>query len=209
MNIKRGIIALSLACTTICGVNTAAFADEIARVAIVPTESSITWVGRKLTGSHAGTVPVKNGEVILQGNTIKSGSFGIDLSGVQVTDIEDKKQNSKLVGHLKSGDFFAADMFPTAQFTIESAAPMAKALPSGENTTIKGTLAIKGISKPIEFPARVEIKDGMAQASGKAKLDRTQWDIRYGSGKFFQGLGDKLIYDEFEVDFTLKGKVVG
>lgn len=209
MNTKRHIIALSLTCAALCSFTPSARADGTKRVEISPVESSISWIGRKLTGSHAGTVPVKSGEVVLDGNSIKSGSFGIDLTGIQVTDIPDTKQNAKLVGHLKSGDFFAAEMFPTAQFTIDSAVPMASPLASGENTTIKGTLAIKGISKPIEFPAKVVVKEGIAEASGKAKVDRTQWDIRYGSGKFFQGLGDKLIYDEFEVDFSLKGKVVG
>jgi hypothetical protein len=61
----------------------------------------------------------------------------------------------------------------------------------------------------VEFPARVLVKDGVAEASGKVTLDRTNWDIKYKSGKFFQGLGDKLIYDTFEVDFSVKGKVVG
>jgi polyisoprenoid-binding protein YceI len=190
-------------------ISASAAADATTKVEISPSESSISWVGRKLTGSHAGTVPIKAGEVVLNGETIASGSFGIDLAGVKVTDIPDSKNNSKLVGHLKSPDFFAAELFPTAQFTIDSAVPMAKPLPTGENTTIKGTLSIKGIAKQVEFPAQVAIKDGVAEARGKAKLDRTQWDIRYGSGKFFQGLGDKLIYDEFEVDFALKGKVVG
>jgi polyisoprenoid-binding protein YceI len=206
---RRHSTAILLAFVAICSGSITASAEGGRKVEISPTESSISWIGRKLTGSHGGTVPIKSGEVVLDGNSIKSGSFGIDLSGVTVTDIPDKKQNAKLVGHLKSGDFFAADMFPTAQFTIESASPMANPLPSGENTTIKGTLAIKGIAKQIEFPAKVAIKDGVAEATGKAKLDRTQWDIRYGSGKFFQGLGDKLIYDEFEVDFALKGKILG
>ena len=190
-------------------ISASAAADATTKVEISPSESSISWVGRKLTGSHAGTVPIKAGEVVLNGETIASGSFGIDLAGVKVTDIPDSKNNAKLVGHLKSPDFFAAELFPTAQFTIDSAVPMAKPLPTGENTTIKGTLSIKGIAKQVEFPAQVAIKDGVAEARGKAKLDRTQWDIRDGSGKFFQGLGDKLIYDEFEVDFALKGKVVG
>jgi polyisoprenoid-binding protein YceI len=186
-----------------------AVAEGEKKVEISASESSITWVGRKVTGSHSGTVPLKSGEVLVEGDSIKSGKFGIDLSGVAVTDITDAKNNAKLVGHLKSPDFFAADLFPTVEFTIDSATPLAKPLASGENTTIKGTLAIKGISKPVEFPAQVGVKDGIAQARGKAKLDRTQWDIRYGSGKFFQGLGDKLIYDEFEVDFNIKGKIVG
>jgi polyisoprenoid-binding protein YceI len=184
-------------------------ADTIKRVEISPTESTISWVGRKVTGSHSGMVPVKGGEVVLNGDAIASGTFGIDLSGVKVTDIADTKNNAKLVGHLKSPDFFSAELFPTVQFTIDSAAPITNPLPTGENTTIKGTLSIKGIAKPIEFPAQVAIKDGVAEARGTAKVDRTQWDIRYGSGKFFKSLGDKLIYDEFEVAFALKGKIVG
>lgn len=206
---KRGIWSCALVFALNVCVSGPGLAEEPKKVEISSAESSISWVGRKVTGSHAGTVPVKSGEVILNGESIASGSFGIDLSGVKVTDIPDPKNNAKLVGHLKSPDFFAAEMFPTAQFTIDSAAPMANPLPTGENTTIKGTLSIKGISKPVEFPAQVNIKDGVAEARGKAKLDRTQWDIRYGSGKFFQDLGDKLIYDEFEVDFALKGKIVG
>jgi polyisoprenoid-binding protein YceI len=209
MKTKRTVTAIALTIVTHAILSNASMADGTKTVQINPSESAISWVGRKVTGSHAGKVPIQAGEVILEGEKIKSGTFGFDLSQVKVTDISDQKQNAKLVGHLKSPDFFAAELFPTAQFTIDSAVPMAKPLPSGENTTIKGTLAIKGISKPIEFPAKVAVKDGIAEARGKAKLDRTQWDIRYGSGKFFQGLGDKLIYDEFEVDFDLKGKVVG
>jgi polyisoprenoid-binding protein YceI len=206
---KRVVSSFAVAFALSVSVCSAGFAEDTKKVEISPSESSISWVGRKVTGSHAGTVPVKAGEVILNGNSISSGTFGIDLSGVKVTDIPDPKNNAKLVNHLKSPDFFAAELFPTVQFTIDSAAPMENPLPTGENTTIKGTLSIKGISKPVEFPAQVAIKDGTAEARGKAKLDRTQWDIRYGSGKFFQGLGDKLIYDEFEVDFALKGKIVG
>lgn len=208
MNKKLGLM-FAAALGVIIAQAGSALAENPRRVEISPAESSISWVGRKVTGSHAGTVPVKDGEVMLNGEAIASGRFGIDLAGVKVTDIPDPKNNAKLVGHLKSPDFFSAELFPTVQFTIDSATPMVNPLPTGENTTIKGTLSIKGISKPVEFPARVAIKDGVAEATGKAKLDRTQWDIRYGSGKFFQGLGDKLIYDEFEVDFQLKGKIVG
>ena len=64
------------------------------------------------------------------------------------------------------------------------------------------------MSPPVEFPAKVTIANGEAEATGTVALDRTKWDIRYGSGKFFQGLGDKLIYDEFEVTFVVKGSVV-
>jgi polyisoprenoid-binding protein YceI len=187
----------------------AAIAGDSHKVSLNPTESSISWTGKKLTGSHSGSVALKAGEVLLDGETIQSGKFEIDISKVLVKDIEDPKYNAKLVGHLKSDDFFSVEKFPVAEFVIASTAPLALPLASGENVTIKGSLKIKGLSQDVEFPAKVVVKDGMAEANGKVTLDRTKWGIRYGSGKFFQGLGDKLIFDEFEVDFAVKGKVVG
>ena len=188
---------------------TAAIAADPHKVDLNPSDSAISWTGKKLTGSHSGSVALKAGEVMLDGDQIKTGKFEIDISKVLVKDIEDPKYNAKLVGHLKSDDFFSVDKFPVAEFIIASALPLASPLASGENVTIKGSLKIKGLSQDIEFPAKVLVKDGMAEANGKVTLDRTKWGIRYGSGKFFQGLGDKLIFDDFEVDFAVKGRVVG
>ena len=177
------------------------------KVVLDPATSSINWTGRKVTGEHKGSVALKSGEVMLENGVVKNGKFGIDVGQVVVKDIEDPTYNAKLTGHLKSPDFFAVEKFPLVEFVIDQATPLKTAGPKGENTQIKGALTIKGISQPVEFPAVVTVKDGMAEAKGTITLDRTKWDIRYGSGKFFQGLGDKLIYDEFEVSFDVKGKV--
>ena len=184
-------------------------AEGDVKVALDSDPAAITWVGKKVTGSHTGTVALKSGEVVLNGESVKSGNFQIDISKVAVKDIEDPKFNAKLVGHLKSPDFFSAEAFPVVEFKIISSSALPEALPTGESVLIKGALTIKGMSQEVEFPAKVSVKDGHAEASGKVTLDRTKWDIRYGSGKFFQGLGDKLIYDQFEVAFVVKGKVVG
>lgn len=177
------------------------------KVVLDPAASSISWVGRKVTGEHSGTVALKSGEVTLDSGAIKSGSFTVDVGQVVVKDIEDPTYNAKLAGHLKSPDFFSVEKFPLVEFQIDQATPLKTPGATGENTLIKGTLKIKGISQPVEFPAVVTVKDGIAEAQGKVILDRTLWDIKYGSGKFFQGLGDKLIYDQFEVGFQVKGKV--
>ncbi len=206
---NRVYIVTSMAFAALFSFPLAAIAGDSHKVSLNPTESSISWTGKKLTGSHSGSVALKAGEVLLDGETIQSGKFEIDISKVLVKDIEDPKYNAKLVGHLKSDDFFSVEKFPVAEFVIASTAPLALPLASGENVTIKGSLKIKGLSQDVEFPAKVVVKDGMAEANGKVTLDRTKWGIRYGSGKFFQGLGDKLIFDEFEVDFAVKGKVVG
>jgi len=182
---------------------------SLKRIEISPSESSVSWIGRKVTGSHSGTIPVSSGEVFLDGEIIKSGSFGLDLAKVKVTDIPDPSYNAKLVKHLKSADFFSAENFPSAKFTIEGATKLEQPLSTGENMRIQGALTIKGITKSVEFPAQVIIKDGVAEARGNAKIDRTQWDIRYGSGRFFKSLGDKLIFDDVEVAVLVRGRVVG
>lgn len=193
--------------SAICvGGNLAQAADQT--VELNPTESSITWTGRKVTGSHTGAVALKKGEVHVDGDMVKSGRFEIDLSKVTVTDISDPKYNAKLVGHLKSADFFSAMEFPTVEFLIDKAQKLDKPLASGENYTVDGRLKIKGIEHAVQFPAKISVANGTAEAAGKVMVDRTKWNIKYGSGKFFQGLGDKLILDEFEVAFSVKGKVV-
>jgi hypothetical protein len=79
--------------------------------------------------------------------------------------------------------------------------------PSGNGDyNVKGNLTIKGITNEISFPAKVSLENGNVQAMGTATIDRTKWNIKYGSGKFFQGLGDKMIYDEFEITFDIKAK---
>lgn len=179
------------------------------KVMIDPLASSVTWVGRKVTGEHSGTVGLTSGEVVLEKGMIKSGVFALDIGKVVVKDIEDPAYNAKLTGHLKSPDFFSVEKFPTVEFAINEASALKTPGANGENTLVKGSLKIKGMAHAVEFPAVVTIKDGSAEAKGKVTLDRTKWDIRYGSGKFFQGLGDKLIYDEFEVSFMVSGPIVG
>ncbi len=176
-------------------------------VIIDSAASSVSWVGRKVTGSHSGTVAIKDGHVTLADGALQSGEFQVDIGQVVVKDIEDPKNNAKLVGHLKSPDFFSVEQFPLVTFKIKSASKLDTVGANGENTQVHGELTIKGLTQAVDFPAKVVISGNSAEASGAVHLDRTKWDIRYGSGKFFQGLGDKLIYDEFEVSFSVKGKL--
>jgi polyisoprenoid-binding protein YceI len=75
---------------------------------------------------------------------------------------------------------------------------------AGENQYIvTGKLTIKGITNKISFPATVNINNGGLTANGTAKIDRAQYDIKYNSGSFFKDLGDKMIYDDFEIEFDL------
>ena len=163
--------------------------------------SVLNWTGSKVTGKHNGRVWLKSGKVDLEKNSLKGGEFVIDMSSIKNDDLKDPSYNAKLVGHLKSDDFFGVASHPTSTFKITSVKPLNK---DGNTHEITGDLTIKDITKSITFPAKVDVKGNKASAKGKLKVDRTQFDVKYGSGKFFENLGDKMINDEFEIELDLR-----
>lgn len=158
-------------------------------------KSKITWLGKKVTGQHAGTISLSEGKIIANGNKITGGSFTIDM-----TSLKDEAANARLEGHLKSDDFFSTEKFPTATFVTTKIESMA-----GDQFLVKGNLTIKGITNPIEFPAIIQISNGQVTARAKIVVDRTKYDIKYRSGNFFENLGDKVIEDNFELNVDLIG----
>lgn len=164
-------------------------------------QSKISWIGRKVTGEHSGTIDISSGKLSWDGKSLTGGSFEIDMSSITNADITDPEYNSKLVGHLKSDDFFSTEKFPKAKFVITNVKPL-----SNNQVQVKGNLTIKRITKAIEFPATVEVKENQLNAKAKILVDRTQYNIRYGSGSFFDNLGDKAIDNNFELDVELVAK---
>ena len=146
-------------------------------------KSSLQWTGKKVAGEHTGNIALKSGELSLQKGKISSGKFDIDMRSITCTDIKDAEYNKKLIGHLNSDDFFSVQKFPVASFLIKEAKTK-----DGKNYTIKGDLTIKGISNPIEFAAVIEKNKDLITATSFIKINRAKFDIRYGSGSFFQGL---------------------
>lgn len=165
--------------------------------------SYLAWEGTKVTGKHNGRVSLKGGAVELKDNAVSGGALEVDMTSIKVEDITDAETNGKLVGHLKSDDFFAVEKFPTASFKIKSVRPVKSDAGTHEVT---GDLTIKGKTNPLVIPATISVKDGVVEATGKASVDRTKYDVRYGSGKFFKGLGDKVIHDNFTVELHLTAK---
>lgn len=161
--------------------------------------SKVYWTGKKVTGEHTGYLSIGNGEVMVENGKVAGANVNMDLNTIVCTDLTDEEWNQKLVGHLKSDDFFSVEKYPYAKFEITSLKPQS----NGEHT-VKGNLTMKGQSHEISFPAKVSNSNGTITANGTATLDRTKWNIQYGSGKFFKGLGDKMIYDEFEITFDIK-----
>ena len=157
-------------------------------------KSIITWTGKKITGEHEGTIKFKEGELIFKDNKITGGNFVADMTTLNNTD-QTGSSKAKLEGHLKSDDFFGIYNFKTAILTFKNITS------KGNNTyTVIATLTIKGISHPIIFD--LNVKGNTATAN--LKIDRTTYDIKYGSGSYFDDLGDKTIYDVFELAVTLK-----
>jgi polyisoprenoid-binding protein YceI len=168
----------------------------------VDTNSSVViWTGYKVTGKHTGTVKIKNGMLSMDAGVITGGSFEIDMNSLKDTDMEGEYAG-KLEGHLKSDDFLGTASFPTASFVITKAIPQ----DTKGNYKILGNLTIKGITKEVKFFANAAEANGTVNAAGKITIDRSEFNMRYGSGSFFDGLGDKTIYDEFDLQVTLVAK---
>lgn len=195
-------ITLLLTLTFLTLATTSVIAAE-RELTVSPAQSQLSWEGKKVTGKHDGTLSIKNGSVKLDNDKIVGGSFDIDMNSITVLDIKDPKDNAKLTNHLKSDDFFSASNFPAAKFTITETTPIPGAEEGQPNYNVSGDLSIKGITHPVSFPAIVHINGNQASANAEVKLDRTMWNVRYGSGKFFENLGDKLIYDEFTVKLNV------
>jgi polyisoprenoid-binding protein YceI len=158
-------------------------------------KSSLTWVGKKLTGSHNGSIALQSGNLLFNGKKLAGGNFAINMAT-----IKDADKSDRLEGHLKADDFFGVDKFATSTFAVKKVTPG-----TGNNVTVSGDLTIKGIVNPISFPATVVWNpDGSVTATAdKIIVDRTKYGIKFRSKGMFPDVGDKMIYDEFELAIKL------
>lgn len=188
---KKSIVmamALALSFTT--------FAQD-KKVDVDTAASKITYVGKKVTGEHTGAVKVQSGSLTFSKDALVGGTIVADMSSISVTDITDNEYAKKFLSHMASDDFFSTAAHKTATLTVKSAKKV-----SGNKYSVTADLTIKGKTAPVTFDADVTTE----KASAKVMIDRTKYDIKYGSGKFFQGLGDKVINDEFSLDVALSLK---
>jgi polyisoprenoid-binding protein YceI len=162
---------------------------------IDPQKSKITWVGKKVTGQHNGTINLSEGNFTTKGKKITGGSFTIDMSS-----LKDADASQRLESHLKSDDFFSTEKFPTSTFVISKIESK-----GGDQYAVQGKLTIKGITNEIDFPATIQIANNQISAKAKILVDRTKFDIKFRSGNFFENLGDKAIEDIFELNVDLAG----
>lgn len=165
---------------------------------ILDAQSQIEWVGRKVTGSHNGTIAIKKGELILNDGDLTGGKFIVDTTSIKVLDITDGATNAQFAGHLASDDFFATKKFPDATLEIISVA----------GNHIVGNLTIKDITHAIGFHADVNVSGDLVRATAKLVVDRTKYEMKFRSGNFFMNLGDTLIYNDFELNVSVTAKAV-
>jgi polyisoprenoid-binding protein YceI len=134
----------------------------------------------------------------MKAEQIMAGTFEMDMNSINNTDVADKGYNEKFVGHLKSDDFFSTAKYPKATFVLTKSSSKGNG-----NYDVSGKLTIKGISNEVTFPAQITADGKQLKASAKITVDRTKFDIKYGSGSFFDNLGDKAIDNNFILDVNL------
>jgi polyisoprenoid-binding protein YceI len=175
--------------------------------------SIVEWKGSKPSGEHFGTVNIKQGKILVKEGNLVAGKFTMDMKSIIVKDLTDAEWNKKLVDHLNSSDFFNTPEFPVATFELTSARPYdGSPVEGAERPThyITGNLTIKGIAKSLTFPAFVQMDKTIFKAtSTQFIIDRTEWDVRYQSRKFFDDLKDKFIYDEIGIRISIASELKG
>ncbi|MDA6068344.1 YceI family protein [Flavobacterium sp. AC] len=165
---------------------------------IISSNSKIDWTGRKVTGSHNGTIGIEEGHFILIDGKIKGGNIVINTASIQILDVTDSATNAQFAGHLASDDFFATEKFPFANFDIIDAKEQ-----SDNSYFLEGNLTIKGITHLVGFNVIIENNRNTISLNGKLVIDRTKYNIKFRSGNFFVDLGDTLIYNDFDLDFNI------
>ena len=158
-------------------------------------KSNINWVGKKVTGQHSGTIKLADGTLVFKKKALKGGTFTVDMTSIAVTDLQAGQGKEKLEGHLKADDFFGTAKFATAKLAFKTIAK------NKDNTyNVTADMTIKDVTAPVSFV--LSVKGNTATTA--LKIDRTKYGIKYGSGSFFDNLGDKAISDEFDLTVNLQ-----
>lgn len=163
-------------------------------VPVNPNKSTVIWTGSKIGGSHTGTILLKSGSLDLKDGHITGGVFTIDMTSIVNKDVENPEYNKKLVDHLMSDDFFGVSTYPEVTFVITNSTKFVK-----DKATVSGEITIKNKTEIISF----EVMKKANTYKAKIDVDRSKFDVKYGSKSFFDNLGDKVIYDIFNLEVSL------
>jgi len=168
------------------------------------TGGNVYWAATKVGGAHNGSFNVLNGKLAAENGTVTSGTFIIDINSMTEETLPDDMK-AKFLGHMKSPDFFDAENNPDGQFTIVSVEPLEGNAEA--NSTIKGNLRLKGITKSISFPANIEVlEDKISIVSPKFTINRTEWDMKYNSA-LIGTVADKILHDDVSLSIKVEAVV--
>lgn len=167
-----------------------------------PSNSSIEWKGFKPTESHNGTINLESGVFSIKEDVIESGTFLIDMNSIVVLDIPaDKKGNANLVGHLKNEDFFDVEKYPNAVFEVTGFET------KDGQAMLSGNFTMKEQKNNITIPVSMSSEGDMLTLTSETfTIDRSKWNVKYGSESFFDNLGDKVISNDIELKFNIQAK---
>jgi rhodanese-related sulfurtransferase len=168
-------------------------------------DSSVVWIGRNPVNSHRGEISLKSGSVEIEGGCLVGGDVTLDMTEITCTDIQNEQANAGLIGHLKSDDFFSTDSFPEARMKLTNVTGIETAAAGSPNVICQGDLTLKGTTNAIEFEALATFHSGRFAFQAQIALDRTRWNILYGSGSVYEALGKHLVNDIITVEIQLLG----
>jgi len=168
---------------------------------LMTKESRILWRGTNVLGQgHDGTIQFTSGTLGLsKEGKIQTGAFNIDMTSITSADQSLWQRRKGLDDHLKSADFFSVAKFPNATMSIKKVVA-GKKLPQ---FNITGDLTLKGITKPVNFPAVINQTKGKIKANAEFSINRTDWGIYYKSGWLFPLVKNDLISDSIKVSLNL------
>jgi len=167
-------------------------------------KSRVEWTGRNLLSTHIGTIKLRAGHLEVRDGRPVRGAFTLDMNSIENSDVQDPKMREMLIWHLKSDDFFDVQRFPFAEFQIRNVAALSDARPGSPNCEMTGSLTLKGVTAEIVFRAVLApTPDALLAADAHFDIDRTRWNVLYGSGKFYEKLGKHLVNDDISLALKL------
>ncbi|WP_306533383.1 YceI family protein [Geobacter sp.] len=167
-------------------------------------KSTLEWIGRNLNKRHNGSISVQTGELVIADGKLSAGTIVLDMTTISNADLQDPDWRVMLIRHLISDDFFGAERYPTASFTLNGWEAQAEASPEAPQGIVTGELTIRDVTRPISFPATVAPQqDGSIQAHAAFDIDRTLWNVCYGSCRLFEHLGMHLVHDMISLELFI------
>lgn len=165
--------------------------------------SVVGWSGRNQNSKHFGTLLLKNGHLIVQGRSL-TGELVVDMDAIENINLAGDELQQVLTAHLKSDDFFFTKVFPTATFVIDQGEIADAPYMTCANSTLKGSLNLRGITKDLDFSATITpMEEGNLGLETHFDLDRTRWNVIYGSTRFFEHLGMHTVFDQISIELSL------